>query len=62
MRFVRMLLVSYHGQRETSFDIDLRLRTLYRTHNLIVGGEIVGLFANSRLLFSFGVTLLYYLW
>ena len=58
MRFVRMRLVSYHVQRETLFDIDLRLRTLYRMRGLRVGGEIVGLFANSRLLFSFGVTLL----
>ena len=51
MRLVRMRLVSYHEQRET-FDIDLRLRTLYRKHALIIGGGIVGLFANSRLLFS----------
>lgn len=57
--FGRMLSVSYHGQRKTLIDIDLRLRTLYRTRGLRVGGEIVGLFANSHLLFSFGFTLLY---
>jgi len=53
-----MISVSYYGQRGTLIDIDLRLRTLYRMHGLRVGGVIVGLFANSRLLFSFGVTLL----
>lgn len=57
-RFVHMISVSYYGQRGTLIDIDLRLRTLYRMHGLRVGGVIVGLFANSRLLFSFGVTLL----
>ena len=57
-RFDRRQSRSYREQRETLFDIDLRLRTLYRMHGKVVVGGFVGLFANSRLLFSFGVTIL----